>query len=100
MLHSPGGAGPQASRPDIASREQAYRLKLGERGYARFEALKKQERQRGQLLPARANCSDAVTAGGPLCGATSSSSMQHTPAHHQPLTFASLTHARNARNTH
>jgi hypothetical protein len=47
----PGGAHrPEASTSGngITVREQAFRNKLGDRGYARFEALKKSERQRGQ----------------------------------------------------
>jgi hypothetical protein len=46
-----GGAHrPEASTSGngITVREQGFRNKLGDRGYARFEALKKSERQRGQ----------------------------------------------------
>lgn len=42
-------AGDQASTSGngITSRELGYRERMGDRGYARFEALKKSERQRG-----------------------------------------------------
>lgn len=47
MLHSPGSAAQRAESGSIASREQTYKLRMGERSYGRFETLKKQERQRG-----------------------------------------------------
>lgn len=54
-------AGGGAMRPETSSsgglttREQAYRTRMGDRGYARFEALKKSERQRGQSTAAAVN---------------------------------------------
>lgn len=56
MLQAGGGMAhrPEASTSSSAasSREQAYRSRMGERGYARFETLKKSERQRGQSTAA------------------------------------------------
>lgn len=49
MLQAGGGAHrPETSTSSSASsREQAYKTRMGDRGYARFEALKRSERQRG-----------------------------------------------------
>eukprot|EP00775_Hariotina_reticulata_P002635 gene2635-2936_t len=42
---SASGASQQRSN-GLTSREQAYIVRMGERGYKRFEAIKKEERQR------------------------------------------------------
>ncbi|WIA40731.1 hypothetical protein OEZ86_004420 [Tetradesmus obliquus] len=47
MLPANPGAAAQQQRPDgLTAREQAYQLRMGERGYQRFETIKRQERQR------------------------------------------------------
>lgn len=50
MLHSNPSAGQRPA--ELTSREKAYQLRMGERGYKRFENIKREERQRGmQYMP-------------------------------------------------
>lgn len=52
MMQASGSGAAQRSEAStstsLSGREQSARLKLGDRGYARFEAIKKGERQRGK----------------------------------------------------
>jgi hypothetical protein len=72
MLQAGGAAGnrPQPSSSGITGpgREQACRSQLGDRGYARFEALKKAERQRGQSV-------QGAAAAARSCGSSSSNAL-------------------------